>query len=145
MNCPKCNNTKYCKENLKSDETKRLAFEMYLEGLDFRAIGRVLGIGYGIVYYWIRRWGKSLELSKRNESIEVVDLDELHSYVCQKNYFWVWIAVDRCRKKYLNFVSGDRSTQTGLKLWDKIKDFIGKIIDYICCQALTIKRIDLCD
>ena len=70
MNCPKCNNTKYCKagfaknrqcylckdcnyrytvskrSNEKSDETKRLAFEMYLEGLGFRAIGRVLKISY---------------------------------------------------------------------------------------------------
>ena len=108
MNCPKCNNTKYCKagfaktrqryycrlcnyyytvskkSNEKSDETKRLAFEMYLEGLGFRAICRILRISYGIVYYWIRRWGKNLELPKRNEPIEVVELDELHSYVGQK-------------------------------------------------------------
>ena len=108
MNCPKCNNTKYCKagfaknrqryycracnyyytvskkSNEKSDETKRLAFEMYLEGLGFRAIGRILRISYGIVYYWIRIWGKNLELPKRNEPIEVVELDELHSYVGQK-------------------------------------------------------------
>ena len=110
------------KSNEKSDETKRLAFEMYLEGLGFRAIDRILGISYGIVYYWIRRWGKRLELAKRNEPIEVVELDELHSYVGQKNYCWVWLAVDRHRKKYLNFVSGDRTTQIGLKLWDKIKE-----------------------
>jgi IS1 family transposase len=30
------------------------------------------------------------------------------------------IAVDRMRKLYRSFVVGDRSTQTGLKLWDKI-------------------------
>ena len=72
------------RSNEKSDETKRLAFEMYLEGLGFRAIGRVLKISYGIVYYWVRRWGKNSELPKRNDAIKVVELDELHSYVGQK-------------------------------------------------------------
>jgi len=62
---------------------------MYLEGLGFRAIGRVLKISYGIVYYWVRKWGKSLELPNRNESIEVVELDELHSYVGQKKLLLV--------------------------------------------------------
>jgi transposase-like protein len=108
MECPECKKEKnpragfakgrqryYCKpcnyyytvsekSNVKSSETKRLAFEMYLEGLGFRAIGRILKISYGTVYQWIRKWGKNLELPKRNEPIEVVELDELHTYVAQK-------------------------------------------------------------
>jgi insertion element IS1 protein InsB len=40
----------------------------------------------------------------------------------QKNYCWIWIAVDRLGKRFVGFVSGDRSTQTGLKLWEEIKD-----------------------
>ena len=32
------------------------------------------------------------------------------------------LAVDRHRKMYLDFVCGDRSTRTGLKLLDKLKD-----------------------
>jgi transposase-like protein len=108
MECPKCKKEKnpkagfakgrqryYCKackyyytvankSGLKSDETKRLAFEMYLEGLGFRSIGRILKISYGTVYQWILKWGKNLELPKRNEPIEVVELDELHTYVSQK-------------------------------------------------------------
>jgi insertion element IS1 protein InsB len=39
----------------------------------------------------------------------------------QKNYCWIWIAVDRLGKRLISFVSGDRSTQTGLKLWEEIK------------------------
>ena len=39
----------------------------------------------------------------------------------KKNYCWVWIAVDRFGKKYLDFVCGDRSTKTGKKLWEKLK------------------------
>ena len=40
----------------------------------------------------------------------------------KKSYCWIWIAVDRLRKRFLSFVCGDRSTQTGRKLWDKLKD-----------------------
>jgi insertion element IS1 protein InsB len=42
----------------------------------------------------------------------------------KKNYRWIWIAVDRYGKRYLSFVGGDRSTKTGLQLWDKIKELI---------------------
>jgi hypothetical protein len=57
---------------------------MYLEGLGFRQIGRVLKISYGTVYQWIRKWGAGLELPQRNDSIKVVELDELHTYVNNK-------------------------------------------------------------
>jgi len=57
---------------------------MYLEGLGFRAIGRILNISYGTVYQWIKKWGCNLELPKRNEVIEVVELDEMHTYVGRK-------------------------------------------------------------
>lgn len=40
----------------------------------------------------------------------------------QKNARWIWIAVDRLGKRYLAFVVGDRSTQTGIELWKKIKE-----------------------
>jgi len=61
-----------------------MAFEMYLEGLGFRAIGRILKISYGTVYQWVKKWGSNLELPKRNEAIEVVELDEMHTYVGRK-------------------------------------------------------------
>jgi len=108
MKCPKCGSEEYCKDgivkgrqrfkckrcnyrytveqksNIKSSNTRRLAFEMYLEGVGFRAIGRILKISYVTVFQWIKKWGESLELPKRNEAIEVVELDEMHTYVSQK-------------------------------------------------------------
>jgi transposase-like protein len=108
MKCPRCNSEEYCKDgivkarqrfkckkcnyrytvvqksNIKSSETKRLAFEMYLEGLGFRAIGRILKISYVTVFQWVKKWGENLELPKRNEAIAVVELDEMHTYVSQK-------------------------------------------------------------
>jgi len=41
----------------------------------------------------------------------------------KKNYCWIWIAVDRYGKRFINFVVGDRSTKTGKILWEKIKQF----------------------
>jgi len=39
-----------------------------------------------------------------------------------KNYRWIWIGVDRDSKEYIDFVVGDRSTKTGLRLWNKVKE-----------------------
>ena len=108
MNCPRCGSVNHCKDgivksrqrykckdchyhytvdrksDLKSSATKRLAFEMYLEGLGFRSIGRILKISYGTVYQWVKKWGSNMTLPKRNEDIELVELDEMHTYVGRK-------------------------------------------------------------
>jgi len=108
MKCPKCGSEEHCKDGIvkgrqrfkckkcnyrytverksdvKSAETRRLALEMYLEGLGFRAIGRILKISYVTVFQWVRKWGENQELPKRNEAIDVVELDEMHTYVGQK-------------------------------------------------------------
>jgi insertion element IS1 protein InsB len=39
----------------------------------------------------------------------------------KKNYCWIWIAVDRCKKKFVDFELGDRGIKTGKKLWKKLK------------------------
>ena len=40
----------------------------------------------------------------------------------QKKYCWIWIAVDRYGKKFINCVLGDRGTATGKRLWESIKN-----------------------
>ncbi|KAA6336645.1 hypothetical protein EZS27_015222 [termite gut metagenome] len=78
MYCPRCGSLNYCKDgfvnslqryeckeyryhymvskksDVKSAETRHKALEMYLEGLDFRATGRLLQISYGTVYAWVK-------------------------------------------------------------------------------------------
>ena len=39
----------------------------------------------------------------------------------QKNYCWIWIAVDRYGKRFINFVIGNRGNQTAEEFWDLIK------------------------
>lgn len=108
MDCPKCKSSSYvkdgivqnrqryrCKEchyrytvaeksDVKSPEIRRLALEMYLEGLGFRSIGRILRISYGTVYSWVKKWGDAVELPVSKEAVEIVELDEMHSYVGEK-------------------------------------------------------------
>lgn len=108
MKCPKCKGINYCKAGIirglqrykckeciyyytvekKSDvktvSTKRAALNMYLEGLGFRAIGRLLDISYGTVYNWIKLWGEKVELPRSEVPVAVVELDEMHTYVGAK-------------------------------------------------------------
>ena len=105
MNCPKCKQSDYCKDGIvngrqrylckscryrytverksdvKSDDTRRIALEMYLEGLGFRSIGRILKISYGTVYQWVKEWGSQVSLPQTDQPIAVVELDEMHTYV----------------------------------------------------------------
>ncbi|AAM07198.1 conserved hypothetical protein [Methanosarcina acetivorans C2A] len=38
-----------------------------------------------------------------------------------KKYCWIWIAVDRVGKKFINCSFGSRGTKTGQLLWEKLK------------------------
>ena len=68
-----------------SKETKRKALQLYLEGLGFRSIGRVLGVSNVSVLYWIRDFGEKVkELQPDNNSIKFAELDEMHSYIGNK-------------------------------------------------------------
>lgn len=46
----------------------------------------------------------------------------------QKNYCWIWIAVDRLGRKFIECMLGGRGAATGQALWDKIK---GKDIGHV--------------
>ena len=39
----------------------------------------------------------------------------------QKNYCWIWIGVDRCGRRLINFVIGDRGNNTAEEFWDLIR------------------------
>jgi transposase-like protein len=81
------------KSDVKPIETKRLAMQLYLEGLRFRAIGRILKISYGTVYQWIKAWGSQISLPTSEEPVEIVEIDELHTYVRSKK---VLLGMDCC-------------------------------------------------
>jgi transposase-like protein len=109
MNCPKCNCSKSVKSGIikgrqrykcrecgynytvelkstaKPKSLKKQALHLYLEGLGFRSIGRFLGVSNVSVLNWIRDFGKKVqELHSASQEIEIVEVDEMHTYVGQK-------------------------------------------------------------
>jgi transposase-like protein len=109
MDCPKCNGSQSvksgkikgiqrykCKEcgsnytvvlksTAKSKSQKRQALHLYLEGLGFRSIGRILGVSNVSVLNWIRDFGEKVQaLGSDNQVIEMVEVDEMHTYIGSK-------------------------------------------------------------
>ncbi|WP_321428801.1 IS1 family transposase [uncultured Methanolobus sp.] len=146
MNCPRCkssdstkngivggrqryrcsgcgyNYTVEKKSTAHPESVKKQALQLYLEGLGFRSIGRFLNVSHVTVQNWIKQFGSELEELKSQKEISVVELDEMHTYIGNKKYCWIWIAVDRDRKKFIDCSFGSRGTETGEKLWDKLKE-----------------------
>ena len=63
---------------------KRKALQLYLEGLGFRSIGRILGFSHVSSYRWIKSYGEKIGDLKSSETIKHVELDEMHTYVLNK-------------------------------------------------------------
>jgi transposase-like protein len=107
--CPKCDSREYvkigffangkqrlrckaCRHAFVEIETKTypqekrdLAKKLYLEGLGFRAIGRIIGVSNVTVLNWIRDMGEAL-LNKTvsTSQAEQIELDELCTYIQKK-------------------------------------------------------------
>lgn len=104
--CPKCKSMNFRKDGIvkskqryfckdckyrftveqvgKPNKIKRDALILYLEGLGFRSIGRFLNISHVAVFNWIKSFGERLEEFRNTEDIEVVELDEMHTYIGSK-------------------------------------------------------------
>ncbi len=108
MHCPRCKSSNYtkagfvkgvqrykCKEcqhlytvseksTAKPMIVKRQALHLYLEGLGFRSIGRILRVSNVSVMKWIRAFGEQVEKIKSKQDIDVIEMDELYTYIGQK-------------------------------------------------------------
>lgn len=86
LNCKDCNYhfTVEKKSTAASELVKKNALLLYLEGLGFRSIGRYLEVSHVSVYKWIKHFGEKLDSIRSAQELQVVELDELHTYICQK-------------------------------------------------------------
>ncbi len=104
--CPKCKSKNFCKDGIvkqkqrykckdcnfrftveqvgKPNKLKRDALVLYLEGLGFRSIGRILKVSNVTVLNWIKSFGEKIDEIRNTEDIEVVEIDEMHTYVGSK-------------------------------------------------------------
>jgi hypothetical protein len=69
---------------VKSPQTRQFALDLYLEGLGFRAIGRLLKVSHTAVFYWGKQAGESVALPVEDNPVDVVEVDEMHTYVGKK-------------------------------------------------------------
>jgi len=150
-NCPKCKSKNFRKDGIvksrqryfckdcknrftveqigKPHNLKKDALILYLEGLGFRSIGRVLHVSHVAVFNWIKSFGEKLDEFRNPSEIQVMELDEMHTYIGQKkNYCWIWISVDRNGHRFVNCEVGTRGTETGEKLWEKIQEYATGIV-----------------
>jgi transposase-like protein len=78
-------------------EVKIQAIHLYLEGVGFRGIGRLLKINPATVMLWIRKLGNEIQAltPKHPAKIEFLELDELWHYVGKKNQNagYGWLAI----------------------------------------------------
>lgn len=104
MHCPRCESERLVKSGFQSKkqrykckecgrlfvehsprgvppETKAQAIAMYLEGLGFRAIGRLLGISNVAVLKWVRSAAEALPQPETPAFVDVLELDELWHFV----------------------------------------------------------------
>ena len=84
----KCKSCRYLftvaqKSDTATPDQRRLALTLYLEGLGFRSIGRVMGFSHVAVYQWIKAVGEEVAHIQR-QAAKIVELDELHSYMGHK-------------------------------------------------------------
>jgi transposase len=108
MNCPKCKSEKKVKNGVlkgvqrfkckdcgfnytveykstaKPIDTKKFGLMLYLEGLGFQSISRLLNVSHVAVIKWIKKYGEQLKELKTDKPIKIIELDEMHSYLGSK-------------------------------------------------------------
>ena len=82
--CKSCDFRHTVQHRGKSPDVKRQALELYLEGLGFRSIGRFLKCSHVTVYNWIKSFGEAAKELRSDSVLEVVEMDEMHTYVSLK-------------------------------------------------------------
>ena len=93
---------------------------MYVNGLGFRAIGRVKNVHHTTIINWVKQVGKLLpDFYEAEITPQVGELDELETFVgSKKTCTGLWTAVDPFKLGILGWVLGDHSAKTFEPLWE---------------------------
>ena len=103
-----------------SEEIKRQAIKLYMEGNSERAVGRIWGISKNTCLYWIRKYAKKIEeKNSSNERVKVIEMDELYTYAKRKNKIYVITLVNREKRQIVGYdIAFDKSRERIQKLVD---------------------------
>jgi insertion element IS1 protein InsB len=68
-----------------SVEVKKLCLKMYLNGMGFRGIARVIDINHTTIINWVEEAGESLSDEPQEDEIpKITEIDELQTFVANK-------------------------------------------------------------
>lgn len=105
MKCPKCHSEEKVKDGLVKEKQrykckqcayrytielsndihpfyKRLALVLYIQGLRYRRIGRIMGVSNVTILNWIKNFEiKKDDLNPKGSMIKEIDIKEMHIYI----------------------------------------------------------------
>ena len=110
MNCPRCNEStrqhkigftaarsqryecQHCQKKYTPNpkargypkSLRKLALKMYLEGINFRRIGRLLNVHHQSVINWVNAYAEELPDAPVPEQAESIEMDELYTFIGEK-------------------------------------------------------------
>ena len=79
-----CNYTFDYSHFAEKEKKRRFGLSMYLEGLGFSSIGRLLNVSHVSVQNWVKKYGSELKQIRNPKPVRIMELDELHTYVGTK-------------------------------------------------------------
>ena len=79
-----CNFTVSYEQVFEREKKRRFGLSLYLEGLGFHSIGRLLQVSHVCVINWVRKYGNGLSEIRNTKPVHIMELDEMHSYVGSK-------------------------------------------------------------
>jgi transposase-like protein len=78
--CSECKRTYILMEPKYSEEFKRNAIKVYLEGNSGRAVGRILGISKNTIWGWLNEYSQGLPSTSEND-VDIAEMDELYTHI----------------------------------------------------------------
>ena len=66
------------------EKKRRFGLSLYLEGLGFHSIARLLNVSHVSVINWVKKYGSELSEIRNSKDVEIMELDELHTYLGSK-------------------------------------------------------------
>src|SRR5258708_681077 len=135
--CKNCGAYRVLKPKQAYSETEQqIVLRACLERCSVRGIARVFVIARQTVARWFRSYAQKLPDVKETllpaAPDDVLELDEIWSFVLKKEQTrWVWTAMCRRTRQRVDFVIGDRSKVTCLRLWKAIPE------EYKYCQTFS--------
>ena len=69
---------------VEKEKKRRFGLSMYLEGLGFHSIARLLNVSHVSVMNWVKKYGREPSSIRNPKPVQVMEMDEIHSYVGSK-------------------------------------------------------------